>query len=138
MQADDYDLEESGKKLNAFELIASSSTANLAGLFGNFVTPDHCDQFVSDENPAEIMVKVVEVAKKMNLRIAKKKERAVKLEGPQGVANIVVKIRRLTDELVMVEMKNKQRDVGIVWADELRQKLRRLINQPVNRVPDKP
>ncbi|KAJ0262286.1 CBL-interacting serine/threonine-protein kinase 22 [Hirschfeldia incana] len=138
IQADDYDLEESGKKLNAFELIASSSTANLAGLFGNFVTPDHCDQFVSDENPMEIMTKVEDVAKKMNLRIAKKKERAVKLEGPQGVANIVVKVRRLTDELVMVEMKNKQRDVGIVWADELRQKLRRLINQPVNRVPDKP
>ncbi|CAG7880770.1 unnamed protein product [Brassica rapa] len=58
IQADDYDLEESGKKLNAFELIASSSTANLAGLFGNFVTPDHCDQFVSDENPAEIMTLV--------------------------------------------------------------------------------
>src|SRR5690606_20855558 len=33
IQVDDYDLEESGKKLNAFELIASSSTANLAGLF---------------------------------------------------------------------------------------------------------
>ncbi|CAN7007332.1 unnamed protein product [Brassica rapa subsp. trilocularis] len=58
IQADDYDLEESGKKLNAFELIASSSTANLAGLFGNFVTPDHCDQFVSDENPGEIMTLV--------------------------------------------------------------------------------
>ncbi|CAF2011578.1 unnamed protein product [Brassica napus] len=123
---------ESGKKLNAFELIASSSTANLAGLFGNFVTPDHCDQFVSDESPAEIMRKVVEVARQLNLRIAKKKERAVKLKGSQGVANIVVKIRRLTDELVMVEMKNKQRDVGLAWADELRRKLRRIINQPVN------
>ncbi|WZZ01382.1 hypothetical protein YC2023_073710 [Brassica napus] len=66
-------------------------------------------------------------------RIAKKKERAVKLEGSQGVTNIVVKIRRLTDELVMVEMKNKQRDVGLAWADELRRKLRRIINQPVNR-----
>ncbi|ESQ52517.1 hypothetical protein EUTSA_v10016695mg [Eutrema salsugineum] len=136
IQADDYDLEENGDQLNAFELIASASTANLAGLFGNFVTPDHCDQFVSDEFPAEIMGKVVEVAKQLNLRIAKKKERAIKLEGPKGVANIVVKIRRLTDELVMVEMKNKQRDVGLVWADELRQKLRRLINQPVYRVPN--
>ncbi|VVB01061.1 unnamed protein product [Arabis nemorensis] len=136
IQADDYDLEESGKKLNAFELIASSSTANLAGLFGNFVTPDHCDQFVSDETPVEIMGKVVEAAKQLNLRIAKKKERAIKLEGPKGVANVVVKIRRLTDELVMVEMKNKQRDVGLVWADNLRQKLRRSINQPVYR--DKP
>ncbi|CAF2094805.1 BnaA05g34860D [Brassica napus] len=135
IQVDDYDLEESGKKLNAFELIASSSTANLAGLFGNFVTPDHCDQFVSDESPAEIMRKVVEVARQLNLRIAKKKERAVKLEGSQGVANVVVKIRRLTDELVMVEMKNKQRDVGLAWADELRRKLRRIINQPVNRGP---
>ncbi|CAN6911677.1 unnamed protein product [Brassica oleracea] len=65
----------------------------------------------------------------LNLRIAKKKERAVKLKGSQGVANIVVKIRRLTDELVM---KNKQRDVGLAWADELRRKLRRIINQPVN------
>ncbi|KAL0720819.1 hypothetical protein Bca4012_035418 [Brassica carinata] len=135
IQVDDYDLEESGKELNAFELIASASTANLAGLFGNFVTPDHCDQFVSDESPAEIMGKVVAVAKQLNLRIAKKKERAVKLEGSQGVANIVVKIRRLTDELVMVEMKNKQRDVGLAWADELRRKLRRIINQPVNRGP---
>ncbi|KAJ0258790.1 CBL-interacting serine/threonine-protein kinase 22 [Hirschfeldia incana] len=135
IQVDDYDLEESGKKLNAFELIASASTANLAGLFGNFVTPDHCDQFVSDETPAEIMGKVLAVAKQLNLRIAKKKERAVKLEGSQGVANIVVKIRRLTDELVMVEMKNKQRDVGLAWADELRRKLRRIINQPVNRGP---
>uniref|UniRef100_A0A1J3DBZ7 non-specific serine/threonine protein kinase n=1 Tax=Noccaea caerulescens TaxID=107243 RepID=A0A1J3DBZ7_NOCCA len=134
IQADDYDLEENGKKLNAFELIASSSNANLAGMFSNFVTPDHCDQFVSDENPAEIMGKVVEVAKQLNLRIAKKKERAIKLEGPQGVANVVVKIRRLTDELVMVEMKNKQRDVGLAWADALRKKLRRMINQPVNRV----
>ncbi|KFK36742.1 hypothetical protein AALP_AA4G163700 [Arabis alpina] len=136
IQADDYDLEESGKKLNAFELIASSSNANLAGLFGNFVTPDHCDQFVSDETPVEIMGKVVEAANQLNLRIAKKKERAIKLEGPKGVANVVVKIRRLTDELVMVEMKNKQRDVGLVWADNLRQKLRRSINQPVYR--DKP
>lgn len=81
------------------------------------------------------MRKVVEVARQLNLRIAKKKERAVKLEGSQGVANIVVKIRRLTDELVMVEMKNKQRDVGLAWADELRRKLRRIINQPVNRGP---
>ncbi|CAH8334796.1 unnamed protein product [Eruca vesicaria subsp. sativa] len=135
IQIDDYDLEESGKELNAFELIASASTANLTGLFGNFVTPDHCDQFVSDESPAEIMGKVVAVAKQLNLRIAKKKERAVKLEGSQGVANIVVKIRRLTDELVIVEMKNKQRDVGLAWADELRRKLRRIINQPVHRGP---
>ncbi|KAL1193684.1 CBL-interacting serine/threonine-protein kinase 22 [Cardamine amara subsp. amara] len=137
IQADDYDLEENGKKLNAFDLISSSSSANLSGLFGNFVTPDHCDQFVSDETTAEIMRKVEEAAKQLNLRIAKKKERAIKLEGPKGVANVVVKIRRLTDELVMVEMKNKQRDVGLVWADELRQKLRRLINQPVYRTPDK-
>lgn len=32
------------------------------------------------------MRKVVEVARQLNLRIAKKKERAVKLEGSQGVA----------------------------------------------------
>ncbi|CAH8265198.1 unnamed protein product [Arabidopsis lyrata] len=138
IQADDYDLEENGKILNAFDLISSASSSNLSGLFGNFVTPDHCDQFVSDESTAEIMRKVEEVAKQLNLRIAKKKERAIKLEGPHGVANVVVKVRRLTKELVMVEMKNKQRDVGLVWADALRQKLRRLINQPVFRVPDKP
>ncbi|XP_019100508.1 PREDICTED: CBL-interacting serine/threonine-protein kinase 22-like [Camelina sativa] len=136
IQADDYDLEENGKILNAFDLISSASSSNLSGLFGNFVTPDHCDQFVSDENTAEIMVKVEDVAKQLNLRIAKKKERrAIKLEGPHGVANVVVKVRRLTNELVMVEMKNKQRDVGLVWADALRQKLRRVINQPVYKNP---
>ncbi|KAG7573945.1 NAF domain [Arabidopsis suecica] len=121
--------EENGKILNAFDLISSASSSNLSGLFGNFVTPDHCDQFVSDESTAEIMRKVEEVVKQLNLRIAKKKERAIKLEVPHGVANVVVKVRRLTKELVMVEMKNKQRDVGLVWADALRQKLRRLINQ---------
>lgn len=52
-----------------------------------------------------------------------------------GSGEIVVKIRRLTDELVMVEMKNKQRDVGLAWADELRRKLRCIINQPVKRGP---
>uniref|UniRef100_A0A0D3DCB4 NAF domain-containing protein n=1 Tax=Brassica oleracea var. oleracea TaxID=109376 RepID=A0A0D3DCB4_BRAOL len=117
-----------GAKLPPPRFLSPPAISN-QGLFGNFVTPDHCDQFVSDESPAEIMRKVVEVARQLNLRIAKKKERAVKLKGSQGVANIVVKIRRLTDELVM---KNKQRDVGLAWADELRRKLRRIINQPVN------
>ncbi|XP_010553203.1 PREDICTED: CBL-interacting serine/threonine-protein kinase 22 [Tarenaya hassleriana] len=133
-QTDDHDLEEHANNLNAFDLISSSSSANLSGLFNNFVTPDHCDQFVSDEAPPEILGKVESLAKQLNLRIVKKTERAMKLEGPIGVVNVVVKLHRLTDELVMVEIKNKQRE-GLVWADALRQKLRRLVNQPVYRVP---
>ncbi|XP_010529929.1 PREDICTED: CBL-interacting serine/threonine-protein kinase 22-like [Tarenaya hassleriana] len=134
---DDHDLEEQAKNLNAFDLISSSSSANLSGLFKNFVTPDHLEQFVSDETPGEIMGKVESVAKQMSLRIVKKTERGMKLEGPMGVVNVVVKLQRLTEELVMVEINNKQRE-GLVWADALRQKLRRLVNQPVYRLPAKP
>ncbi|KAG2239334.1 hypothetical protein Bca4012_079056 [Brassica carinata] len=71
VQIDDYDLEEETKRVRVDRVV---------------VHPESRRLFVSDESPAEIMRKVVEVARQLNLRIAKKKERAVKLEGSQGVA----------------------------------------------------
>ncbi|XVE58929.1 hypothetical protein DITRI_Ditri05aG0002500 [Diplodiscus trichospermus] len=92
--------------LNAFDLISFSSGLNLSGLFANsHDSVSDGERFVSSESPEKLVEKVEEVAKGERLRLKRRKEWGVELEGQNGNLGIAVDVYRLTDELVIVEAK---------------------------------
>lgn len=111
------------KELNAFDIISFSSGLNLSGLFS--VVEDG-DRFVLRDSPEKVLEKVEEVAKEERFVVKRRKECGVGLEGLDGNFRIVVEVYRLTEELVVVEVKRRSGDVGAfkdVWMNKLRPRL---------------
>ncbi|KAF5205632.1 CBL-interacting serine/threonine-protein kinase [Thalictrum thalictroides] len=108
--------------LNAFDIISFSSGCNLSGLFS-----DSCEsavdgeRFVSGETPENIIEKIEEVGKKENVTVLRKEWHIV-LEGQKGNIIVEIEVYRLTETLVVVEIKFYE---GL-W----RKKLSSLIYQP--------
>lgn len=140
---EDFDLKDSvgcnvgsEKYLNAFDIISLSSGFNLSGLFDDFNNNDapFCNErFLSNETPEKILEKVEEVARLVadGDRLAvTKKEWGAKLEGQNGNFTMVIGIDRLTDDLVVVEIKESMRRGEENWKDKLRLLLGDLIYQP--------
>lgn len=140
---EDFDLKDSvgcnvgsEKYLNAFDIISLSSGFNLSGLFDDFNNNDapFCNErFLSNETPEKILEKVEEVARLVadGDRLAvTKKEWGAKLEGQNGNFTMVIGIDRLTDDLVVVEIKKSMRRGEENWKDKLRPLLGDLIYQP--------
>ncbi|XWS74430.1 hypothetical protein CRYUN_Cryun02cG0215400 [Craigia yunnanensis] len=92
--------------LNAFDLISFSSGLDLSGLFNNsHDSVSGGERFVSRETPEKLVEKVEEFAKGERLRVKRRKEWGVELEGQNGNFVIAIEVYRLTDELVVVEAK---------------------------------
>lgn len=140
---EDFDLKDSvgcnvgsEKYLNAFDIISLSSGFNLSGLFDDFNNNDapFCNErFLSNETPDKILEKVEEVARLVadGDRLAvTKKEWGAKLEGQNGNFTMVIGIDRLTDDLVVVEIKERMGRGKEKWKDKLRPLLGDLIYQP--------
>lgn len=128
--------DDDGKYLNAFDIISFSSGVDLSGLFSQSDCSAHGERFLSVELPVRIIGKIEEVAKKENVTAVRLKDWGVLLEGHNGNLVAVVEINRLTEELVVVEIKSRECEVGAsleIW-ERLRPQLSALIYQPERRV----
>ncbi|OWM81642.1 CBL-interacting serine/threonine-protein kinase 14 [Punica granatum] len=127
-----------GKCLNAFDIISFSSGFDLSGLLGDGSgCAVEAERFVSAEQPEAIVERVKEAAEEAGMRVAQRKGWSVRLEGQGGNFVAGMRIDRLTEELVVVEVKRREAEVEpevepgrSLWKDELRPKLLGLIYQP--------
>ncbi|EER89894.1 hypothetical protein BDA96_10G211400 [Sorghum bicolor] len=119
------------KSLNAFDIIASSPSLNLSGLFEE---PSEHMRFVSAAPVPKIISKLEEIAAHVSFT-ARTKEYQVRIEetrnGNQGVLLISAKIFELTPEIVMVKVCKKAGDTAQYWQfcnNELKPGLRGLVD----------
>lgn len=112
------------KALNAFDLISFSSGLDMSGLFEHSGGSDSVERVVSGEAPERIVEKVEEVAKGERVVVTRMENGGgAKLEGQDGSLIALVVVYRLTDELVVVEMRWRARggECGArFWKDKLR------------------
>ncbi|KAK7390233.1 hypothetical protein VNO78_25532 [Psophocarpus tetragonolobus] len=124
--------------LNAFDLISFSPGVDMSGLFTDPEYSDSTERFVTADMPENVTVKVREEAVTENVTVIKDESGCggVRVEGLDGTFVIVVEFYRLTDELVIVEVKRRQRRDGSgerFWSDKLGPMLHALANYPVTR-----
>ena len=99
--------------LNAFEIISFSSGFDLSGLF---IQKEHRKEarFTSDKPASAIISKIEDVAKMLNLRVRKKDNGVVKIqgrkEGRNGVLQFDTEIFEITPFHHLVEMKQTSGD----------------------------
>ncbi|KAF5203451.1 Non-specific serine/threonine protein kinase [Thalictrum thalictroides] len=97
------------RNLNAFDIISFSSGVDLSGLFNESgcSSSASCDRyrFVSGMLPDEIVKKVEDFGKKEEVTV-KTKEWTVELVGQNGNLKIGVDVYRLTEGLVVVEVRS--------------------------------
>ncbi|MED6226231.1 hypothetical protein PIB30_101504 [Stylosanthes scabra] len=113
------------KDLNAFDLISFSSGFDISGLLTHSEYLNCVERFVSKEKPEKILERVKAMVDKVERVVVRKDEKAcegVKLEGLDGNFVIAVRIYRLMNELVVIEVKRKEKKVGggQFWRTQLR------------------
>lgn len=114
--------------MNAFHIISGSPGFNLSGMFaGKF---DRVERFVSGWTAERVVEKLEEVAAEENLTVASKEAWGMKILGEGGCFAMVVEINQLTDELVMIEVRQRQRGGGDIWSDTLRPFLVEIVHKP--------
>ncbi|KAL0426184.1 UNVERIFIED_CONTAM: CBL-interacting serine/threonine-protein kinase [Sesamum latifolium] len=127
----EFEFKESGEEaryLNAFDLISYSSGADLSGLFSTSGNRVNWEMFVSAEWPERIIKRIEALAEEEGMRVAKKGMR-VRLHGQNWNYVVMVEINRLTEELVVVEVKRSGlgRDL---WKEKLKPRLEDLVHGP--------
>ncbi|CAI9774770.1 unnamed protein product [Fraxinus pennsylvanica] len=120
---------EGNKFLNAFDIISHSSGVDLSGLFNNNPNRVTSEMFISAESPERIIERIEEVAKEEGMKVTKK-GKGIRL---QGNFTVMVEINRLTEELVVVEVKRSGRGRDI-WKEKFTPKLNDLIYQSKGQV----
>lgn len=123
------------KKLNAFDLISFSSGLDMSGMFTEPEDSGCVERFILAETTERVVEKVKEVAERERVVIKKDEHgcRGLRLEGLDDNFMIGVVVYRLTDDLVVVEVKSRQRGAGSgvrFWGDTLRPLLLRLTEKP--------
>ncbi|PIN07821.1 Serine/threonine protein kinase [Handroanthus impetiginosus] len=112
--------------LNAFDIIAFSRGLDLSGLFNeSHKAAEDVDRLTVEESPQRVMEKVEEVVRAENggLKLRKMKECGVELEGQNGNFAIALEVYRLTDKLVVVEVKRKAGNSNAfseLWKNKIR------------------
>ncbi|KAJ4978808.1 hypothetical protein NE237_009588 [Protea cynaroides] len=134
--------QQSVKLLNAFDIISFSSGFDLSGLFKESGKLVHWERFVSAETPERIIEKVEEVGKRMGMSVKKKKECwLIAMVGRNHNLKVRIEVYRLTETLVVVEVKKKGGDAGSsegVWSTKIRPELCALVYKPETTVPGDP
>ncbi|KAK1426506.1 hypothetical protein QVD17_15180 [Tagetes erecta] len=123
------DADDDLKVMNAFDILTFSSGYNLSGLF------DECEEgerFLSSDSPEKIIGTVVAVAETEELTVVVKKEWCVKVVGGCNCNfEMVVELKRLVDELIVVEVRIRESEVGTgccgVWKDKIKPGLSGLV-----------
>ncbi|XP_057435377.1 CBL-interacting serine/threonine-protein kinase 14-like [Lotus japonicus] len=108
--------------LNAFDLISFSTGLDMSGMFVDPIGSDSVERVVSEAAAEGVVERVVAAAREAGL-VVKRKENEVKLEGHDDNLIALVVVYRLTDELVVVEMKRREKgcECGCkFWKDKLR------------------
>lgn len=119
------------KCLNAFDLISFSPGFDLTGLINETEFSSGVERFLSAESPEKIIETVEEISRSENATVEKNGWGA-KVEGHDGGFVTVIDIFRLTEELVVVEIKNRERELDQdrqIWKDKLRPQLDCLMYQ---------
>lgn len=125
----------SERYLNAFDLISFSPGFNLSGLFMKGGKENCWESFLS-KAAAETVVETVEEAARGIEKVEVERLRCgmgVKVEGQNGELGVVVEVNRLTEELVVVQIRKREKDVGPsheFWKEKLRPKILNLIYKP--------
>ncbi|KAL2488534.1 CBL-interacting serine/threonine-protein kinase 11 [Forsythia ovata] len=125
--------------LNAFDIISFSSGLDLLGLFDD----SHCavgdvERLTVTEPPHKVIEKVEEVVKcekKNTVRLRRKKEFGVELEGQNGKFVIGLEVYRLTESLTVVEAKRISGEaIGFteLWKKKIRSVILPQQEQPVS------
>lgn len=131
---------EAGGFLTAFDIISFSDGFDLSGMFCNSGGLVKGERFVSAEPPERILDKVAELAKEEEetVRVTRnKKGFGLRLEGRNGNFTGALEIHRLTETLVLVELKRRETGLGCsrdTWEHRFRARLRELEYQPDERV----
>ncbi|CAM8974044.1 unnamed protein product [Rhodiola kirilowii] len=128
---DDYDVD---KCLNAFDLISFSSGFDLSVLFQRSECSGGGERFASAESPEAILDTMEAAATAEGMGVVEKDGSGLTLEGQNGNLIVVVRIYRLTEDLVMVVVRNTKTDVCPsldVWESKIRPKLGGLIYEPI-------
>ncbi|XAR55752.1 Non-specific serine/threonine protein kinase [Bertholletia excelsa] len=133
---DPKDDSESEHFLNAFHLISFSRGFSLSGLFNQPQGSTCSERFVSAETSERILEKIEEVAKEEGMTVVRKDWWA-KVEGQNGHFVAAVEVHRLTEELVVVEIKGGESEDEHdreIWKEKFRPKLNALVYQPERQV----
>ncbi|KAL5823869.1 hypothetical protein ACOSQ4_021769 [Xanthoceras sorbifolium] len=111
------------KHLNAFDIISFSAGLDLSGLFDQSCNSvNNEERFVSGESPEKLMERVEDFAKAEKLRVKRRKEWGIELEGQNGNLAMGIEVYRLTEELVVVETKRRGGDArrfDNMWRSKL-------------------
>lgn len=126
------------RRVNAFDIISGSPGFNLSGLFGNARKYDRVERFVTAWTAGRVVEKLEEMAAAENLTVAKKESWGVKIEGQNDNFAMVVEMNQLTDELVMIEARKRQRDCASgrdLWSNTVRPFLMEILHKPEETIP---
>lgn len=108
------------KEMNAFDIISFSSGYKLSGLFDE---GEDGERFLSTESPEKIVATVVAVAEGEGLTVVMRKKWCVKVVGGYNCNFVmVVELKRLTEELVVVEVRTREYEGPSkrMWKDKIR------------------
>ncbi|KAK8684797.1 hypothetical protein V6N13_040813 [Hibiscus sabdariffa] len=113
--------------LNAFDIISFSTGFDLSGLFNEADFSVRREQFVSEEKPERIILRIEEEFRRIEkVKARKRKDRGVYLEGQDSNFILTVNVHQLTEDLVVVEIRRREMNIGPtgdIWEDKLRPKL---------------
>ncbi|WOL16622.1 hypothetical protein Cni_G25410 [Canna indica] len=126
------------RDLNAFDLIALSPALDISGLFSGTEPAALLrarERFVSNETAEVIFARVesASMGEEMAVRrLGKAKQVGAAVEGPAGELMVWLEVRRLNDELVLVEVETGGMGAaGEFWRKRLRPELRPSTCEPV-------
>lgn len=111
------------KSLNAFDLISFSNGLDMSSLFEDSTRLNLMERVVLKVTPENVTERVEATAIEEKVVVRREKNGGVKLEGQDGNFIGVIVVYRLTDELVVVEMKRSEKggESGAqFWKDKLR------------------
>ncbi|KAJ4978538.1 hypothetical protein NE237_009318 [Protea cynaroides] len=125
--------QQSVKYLNAFDIISSASGFDLSGLFKGSSKQVDGERFVSAETLERIIEKVEEVGNRVGMLVQRKKDWVIAMKGQNHNLKVRIEVYRLTETLVVLEVKKKGGDAGSsegVWSTKIRPELCSLVYNP--------
>jgi len=129
---------ESSRYLNAFDLISFSPGFSLSGLFMEAERAEESSRetYLSAEEPDTVVKKVEEAARGIDVPRVEvgrtKGGMGVRVEGHDGNFGVVVEAHRLTEELAVVDVRKREKDVGPshdFWKNKLMPRICHLFYQ---------
>ncbi|KAD3338115.1 hypothetical protein R6Q59_027165 [Mikania micrantha] len=106
---------EKAENLNAFDIISLSPGFDLSGLFKDNVEDKNEVQFISKQAGKDIILKVEEIAKSLNMKVLKKGDTFLKMEGglkdgKDGFLAVDLDIFQITPNVHLIDAKQTQGD----------------------------